>query len=129
MGSSLQKNDIPTVLKVRKRKNGQMELVREKMKSAAEGKSIPFKMREIVVDDEETLYVDIGSELNELENEIIKRFQAKESKDNIRDNTYELLRQQYNSKKSFNVVFARAWKSLSVKGFLKKDNRTTIKGS
>tara|TARA_B100001057_G_scaffold410553_1_gene425718 strand:+ start:547 stop:1593 length:1047 start_codon:yes stop_codon:yes gene_type:complete len=125
MGSSLQKNDIPTVLKVRKRKNGQMELFREKMKSSAEGKSIPFKMREIVVDDEETLYVDIGSELNELENEIIKRFLAKESKDNIRDNTYELLRQQYNSKKSFNVVFARAWKSLSVKGFLKKDNRTT----
>ena len=125
MGSSLQKNDIPTVLKVRKRKGGQMELVREKMKSSAEGKSIPFKMREIVVDDEETLYVDIGSELNDLENEIIKRFRAKESKDNIRDNTYELLRQQYNSKKSFNVVFARAWKSLSAKGFLKKDNRTT----
>lgn len=129
MGSSLQKNDIPTVLKVRKRKGGQMELVREKIKCGAEGTSIPFKMREIVIDEQETLYVDIGSELNELENEIIKRFQAKESKDNIRDNTYELLGQQYNSKKSFNVVFGRAWKTLSIKGFLKKDNRTTTKGS
>lgn len=118
MGSSLQKNDIPTVLKVRKRKGGQMELVREKIKCKAEGKSIPFKMREIVIDNQETLYVDIGSELNELENEIIKQFQEGETKDNIRDNTYELLRQQYNSKKSFNVVFARAWKSLSIKGFL-----------
>ena len=75
MGSSLQKNDIPTVLKVRKRKGGQMELVREKMKSSAEGKTIPFKMREIVIDEQETLYVDIGSDLSVLEDHIIKTFQ------------------------------------------------------
>jgi hypothetical protein len=45
MGSSLQKNDFPTVLKVRKKQNGQMELYREKMKAKAQGTSIPFKMR------------------------------------------------------------------------------------
>ena len=129
MGSSLQKNDIPTVLKVRKRKGGQMELVREKMKSAAEGKTIPFKMREIVIDEQETLYVDIGSDLSVLEDHIIKTFQECKSKDNTRDNTFEVFGQHYNSKNSFNVVFARAWKTLSAKGFLKKDNRTTSKGS
>ena len=129
MGSSLQKNDIPTVLKVRKRKGGQMELVREKMKSAAEGKTIPFKMREIVIDEQETLYVDIGSDLSVLEDHIIKTFQECKSKDNTRDNTFEVFGQHYNSKNSFNVVFARAWKTLSTKGFLKKDNRTTNKGS
>ena len=129
MGSSLQKNDIPTVLKVRKRKGGQMELVREKMKSSAEGKTIPFKMREIVIDEQETLYVDIGSDLSVLEDHIIKTFQECKSKDNTRDNTFEVFGQHYNSKNSFNVVFSRAWKTLSAKGFLKKDNRTTTKGS
>ena len=129
MGSSLQKNDIPTVLKVRKRKGGQMELFREKMKSSAEGKTIPFKMREIVIDEQETLYVDIGSDLSVLEDHIIKTFQECKSKDNTRDNTFEVFGQHYNSKNSFNVVFSRAWKTLSAKGFLKKDNRTTDKGS
>ena len=129
MGSSLQKNDIPTVLKVRKRKGGQMELVREKMKSSAEGKTIPFKMREIVIDEQETLYVDIGSDLSVLEDHIIKTFQECKCKDNTRDNTFEVFGQHYNSKNSFNVVFSRAWKTLSAKGFLKKDNRTTDKGS
>lgn len=119
MGSSIQKNDIPTVLKVRKRKGGQMELVREKMKCKAEGTAIPFKMREIVIDEQETLYVDIGSALNDLENHIVNRFQTGESKETIRDNTYKIFEQHYNSKKSFNVVFGRYWKSLSEKGFLK----------
>ena len=119
MGSSIQKNDIPTVLKIRKRKGGQMELFREKMKCKAEGTAIPFKMREIVIDEQETLYVDIGSALSDLENHIVNRFQTGESKETIRDNTYKIFEQHYNSKKSFNVVFGRSWKSLSEKGFLK----------
>ena len=119
MGSSIQKNDIPTVLKIRKSKGGQMELFREKMKCKDEGTAIPFKMREIVIDEQETLYVDIGSALSDLENHIVNRFQTGESKETIRDNTYKIFEQHYNSKKSFNVVFGRSWKSLSEKGFLK----------
>ena len=118
MGSALQKNDFPTVLKVRKKQNGQMELYREKMKSKAQGTSIPFKMRETVVDKEEMLYVDIGSSVTELESDIIDLHKDGLDKDNIRDNTYKTHGQQYNNKKSFNVVFARKWKSLLKQGFL-----------
>ena len=123
MGSSLQKNDFPTVLKIRKKQNGQMELYREKIKSKAKGTSIPFKMRETVVDDEETLYVDIGSTVTELESDIIDLHKDGLDKDNIRDNTYKTHGQQYNNKKSFNVVFARKWKSLLKKGFLDSEQQ------
>ena len=108
MGSSLQHNDFPTVLKVKKTKSG-TSLVREKMKSKAEGTSIPFKMRSINVDGFETLYVDIGKELSDLENEIISLSKQGLPRDNIRDNTYKTHGQQYNTKKSFNVVFGRRW--------------------
>ena len=118
MGSSLQKNDFPTVLKIRKKQNGQMELYREKMKSKAQGTSIPFKMRETVVDKEEMLYVDIGSSITELESDIIDFHKDGLDKDNIRDNTYKIHGQHYNNKKSFNVVFGRKWNSLLKQGFL-----------
>lgn len=117
MGSSLQHNDFPTVLKVKKTKLG-TSLVREKMKSEAEGTSIPFKMRSINVDGFETLYVDIGKELSDLENEIISLSKQGLPRDNIRDNTYKTHGQQYNTKKSFNVVFGRRWNSLLKQGFL-----------
>lgn len=117
MGSSLQHNDFPTILKVKKTKTG-TSLVREKMKSKAEGTSIPFKMRSINVDGFETLYVDIGKELSDLENEIISLFKQGLSRDNIRDNTYKTHGQQYNTKKSYFVVFGRAWNSLLKQGFL-----------
>ena len=118
MGSSLQKNDFPTVLKVRKKKNGQMELYREKIKCNAEGSSIPFKMRTVTVDEEETLYVDIGSSITQFESDIIDFYKDGLDKDNIRNNTYELHGQHYNNKKSFNVVFGRKWNSLLNQGFI-----------
>ena len=81
MGSSLQKNDFPTVLKLRKKKNDQLELFREKIKCKAEGTSIPFVLREIVVDEQETLYVDVGKRLTEFEDSIITFFESGLEKD------------------------------------------------
>ena len=121
MGSSLQKNDIPTVLKVRKRKGGQMELVREKMKSAAEGKTIPFKMREIVIDEQETLYVDIGEELTDFEVEILDLFDVGFSRLEIFGKLFEKHKTQQPNKESFRVMFGRKWKKLLSKGFVKDE--------
>lgn len=125
MGSSLQHNDFPTVLKVKKTKSG-TSLVREKMKSNAEGTSIPFKMRSINIDGFETLYVDIGKELSSLENEIISLAIQGLPRDNIRDNTYKTHGQKYNTKKSYFVVFGRAWNRLLKQGFIdsgQQDNK------
>ena len=118
MGSSVQKNDFPTVLKIKKKKNGEMELFREKMKSVAEGTSIPFKMREVLWDEEDMIYVDIGSSMDEIQSTILDYYKSGLDKDNIRDNTFKLYEQQYINKNSFNVVFARKWKSLINNGFI-----------
>ena len=117
MGTSILHNDFPTVLKVKKTKSG-TSLVREKMKSNAEGTSIPFKMRSTIVDGCVTSYVDIGKELSDLEYEIISLSKQGQQKDNIRENIYKSHGQHYNTKKSFNVVFGRAWNSLLNQGFL-----------
>ena len=122
MGSSLQHNDFPTVLKVKKTKTT-TSLVREKIKSKAEGTSIPFKMRSVSVDGFETLYVDIGKELSNFENEIIALAKQGQIRENIRDNTYKTHGQQYNNKKSFNVVFGRKWKSLLNQGFIDSEQQ------
>ena len=95
-----------------------MELYREKIKCNAEGSSIPFKMRTVTVDEEETLYVDIGSSITQFESDIIDFYKDGLDKDNIRNNTYELHGQHYNNKKSFNVVFGRKWNSLLNPGFI-----------
>ena len=123
MGSSLQKNDFPTVLKVRKKKNGQMELYREKIKCNAEGTSIPFKMRSTSIDNEETLYVDVGSTLTQFESNIIDYYKEGLSRDNIRDNIFKTHGQHYNNKKSFNVVFGRKWNSLLKQGFIDSEQQ------
>ena len=121
MGTSLLSNDISNVLKIRKNKKG-YELVREKHKSSHKNKSIPFKVRETVVkyqgDLHESIYIDIGKQIDDLESEIIKLSQEGLNKGNIRDNTYKTHGQHYNSKKSFNVVFGRKWNSLLKHGFL-----------
>ena len=88
------------------------------MKSNAEGTSIPFKMRSTIVDGCVTSYVDIGKELSDLEYEIISLSKQGQQKDNIRENIYKSHGQHYNTKKSFNVVFGRAWNSLLNQGFL-----------
>ena len=64
------------------------------------------------------LYVDIMSLITELESDIIDLYKDGLDKDNIRDNTCKINGQHYNNKKSFNVVFARKWKSLLNQGFL-----------
>lgn len=64
------------------------------------------------------LYVDIMSLITELESDIIDLYKDGFDKDNIRDNTCKINGQHYNNKKSFNVVFARKWKSLLNQGFL-----------
>ena len=64
------------------------------------------------------LYVDIMFLITELESDIIDLYKDGLDKDNIRDNTCKINGQHYNNKKSFNVVFARKWKSLLNQGFL-----------
>ena len=118
MGSSLQKNDFPTVLKLRKKKNNQLELYREKIKCKAEGTSIPFVLREIIVEDQETLYVDVGKRLTEFEDKIITFFESGLEKDEIRDNIYKLGIGNTATRKSFNAVFLRHWKNLVGMGYI-----------
>lgn len=122
MGSATQGNDVTTILKIKKKKKYIGEIVREKFKGSSEGTSIPFKIREIVIDGIETLYADIGSELGEWERVILNFYDEGLDADNIKDNTYELLGQQYKSKKSFNVVYGRKLRSLKKQGFIKDDN-------
>jgi len=121
MGTSILSNDVSTVLKIKKNKDG-YDLVREKHKSPYAGKSIPFKIRECVVEHQdekyESIYVDVGKVLNVLESEIVRLFKQGQQKDNIRDNIYKTHGQHYNNKKSFNVVFGRKWNSLLNQGFL-----------
>ena len=121
MGSSIQKNDVPTVLKIRKTKGNQFELYREKIKSKASGKSIPFKMREISIDGQETLYVDIGTNLNSFENAVLKHYELGHTKDEIRDIVCELKLDNTTTRNSFNVVFNRCWKKLINSGFIKEN--------
>ena len=117
MGSSIQKNDVPTVLKIKKKKANQMELYREKIKSKLEGSSIPFKMRETAIDDQETLYVDIGSSLNEFENQIVSSTKLGNSKEETKEILYKLRIANTTTRKSFNTVFNRSWKKLADMGF------------
>ncbi len=124
IGSATQGNDVTTVLKIKKKKKYIGEIIREKFKGSAEGKSIPFKIRETVIDGIETLYADIGSELGEWERVILNFYDEGLDADNIKDNTYQVLGQQYKSKKSFNVVYGRKLKALINKGFIKDDNNT-----
>ena len=118
MGSSLQKNDFPTVLNIRKFKK-QYQLYREKIKDASEGTGIPFKTRSISVDGYETLYVDIGEELTDFEVEILDLFDVGFSRLEIFGKLYEKHKTQQPNKESFRVMFGRKWKKLLSKGFVK----------
>lgn len=122
MGSATQGNDVTTVLRIKKKKKYIGEIVREKFKGSSEGTTIPFKCRETVIDGIETIYADIGSELGEWERVILNFYDEGLNADNIKDNTYEILGQQYKSKKSFNVVYGRKLRSLIKQGFIKDDN-------
>jgi archaellum biogenesis ATPase FlaH len=118
MGSSIQNNDFPTVLKIRKKKNDQLELYREKFKGRAKKTGIPFKIRDTLVDSAETVYVDMGKSLGEFENQIVTFFESGLSKKEIKDNIYELGIHNTSTRNSFSVVYNRHWKNLISMGFI-----------
>lgn len=118
MGSSIQHNDFPTVLKVKKGRDDQMYLFREKMKSKAEGTSIPFLMRRTVAHEQDTLYVEIGKNLTPLEDEIIRLNKQGLTKKQIKSNTENTFGKKYNNSNSYGVVLNRAWNKLLNQGFI-----------
>ena len=118
MGSSIQHNDFPTVLKIKKGRDDQMYLYREKMKSEAEGTSIPFVMRRTVAHEQDTLYVDIGKTLTPLEDEIIRLNKKGFCKKKIKSNTQNTFGKKYNNSNSYGVVLNRAWNKLLNQGFI-----------
>ena len=127
MGSSILKNDFPTILKIRKKKNGQMDIYRECMKSKAKGTSIPFKMRDIMVGKTEMIYPEIGLSVDAFSDAIISQFEDGLSKEEIKGNIKEMGLGNTTTDKSFNVVFNRRWKKLIDTGFLnneKQGNKT-----
>ena len=123
MGSQILANDLPTVLKIRKKKDG-YELVREKHRSKYKGKSIPFKHREVLTEykgkNHETVYVDIGKGLDALDSKIVSLFDTGLPKKEIIDNTHLLYIDNTPTRKSFDVVFNRRWKRLIDTGFIQE---------
>ena len=131
MGSSLLGNDISTVFRIRKKKDG-FDLFREKSKSGYKGKSIPFKFRtaDVVHNNElhESVYVDIGAGLDELNAEIVSQYNNGSTKKEIKETTYLLGLGNTTTDKSFGVVFNRRWKTLIDTGFISEKetgNKTT----
>ena len=127
MGSSILKNDFSTILKIRKKKNGQMDIYRECIKSKAKGTSIPFKMRDIMVGKTEMIYPEIGLSVDEYSDAIISQFEDGLSKEEIKGNIKEMGLGNTTTDKSFNSVFNRRWKKLIDTGFLnneKQGNKT-----
>ena len=126
MGSSILSNDISTVLRVRKKKDG-FDLVREKHKSPYEGKSIPFKGRTVLVRYMDVMidsvYVDIGSTLDEFNAEIVSQFRDGLTKEKIKGNIKMLGLGNTTTDKSFATVFNRRWKKLTDTGFLDNEKQ------
>ena len=130
MGTSILANDISTVLKINKTKDG-FNLIREKHKSSYEGKSIPFKARSVVYPYEnesyEAVYVDIGSGLDEINAEIVNEYQKGFSKEETKEIIAKLFYGNWKSDKSFQVSFNKRWNNLIDKGFIdigKQGNQT-----
>jgi len=126
MGTSILSNDISTVLKIKKKKDG-FELVREKSKSPLSGKSIPFKSRSVVINhnDElhESIYVDIGTGLSEFDSLIVSQFRDGLSKQEIKGNIRLLGLGNTTTDKSFATVFNRRWKNLADEGFMDEEKQ------
>ena len=124
MGSSILNNDLSTVLKIKTKKDG-FDLIRERHKSPFKGKAIPFKGRSVVINHNEqnhdSIYVDIGSGLDELSAEIVSLFNEGLSKKKIKGNTLLLGLGNTTTDKSFAVVFNRRWKTLIDSGFINEE--------
>lgn len=123
MGSSILKNDFSTILKIRKKKNGQMDIYRECMKSKAKGTSIPFKMRDIMVGKTEMIYPEIGLSVDAFSDAIISQFEDGLSKEEIKGNIKEMGLGNTTTDKSFNTVFNRRWKNLVDTGFINNEKQ------
>ena len=123
MGSSILKNDFPTILKIRKKRNGQMDIYRECIKSKAKGTSIPFKMRDIMVGKTEMIYPEIGLSVDAFSDAIISQFEGGLSKEEIKGNIQEMGLGNTTTDKSFNTVFNRRWKNLVDTGFINNEKQ------
>ena len=127
MGSSLQHNDFPTVLKVKKTKSG-LSLYREKIKCDAEGSSIPFTMRSTTVDNQKTLYADIGKEFLGFQAEILRLYTNGFDKKEIKSETHKIYGGNYETHRVFTVSFNRYWRNLIKQGFIKEVKHETKGG-
>ena len=76
-------------------------------------------MRSVVVDDQETLYVDIGKGFVGLEAEILRLYESGYDKEQIKQETLKIHGGKYANHKSFNVSYNRFWKNLIKQGFIK----------
>ena len=124
MGTSILSNDISTVFRIKKKKDG-FDLIREKHKSAFSGKAIPFKSRNVLVQHDgvshDSIYVDIGTGLDELSAEIVSQFNEGLTKKEIKRNTLSLGLGNTTTVASFGVVFNRRWKTLIDTGFINEE--------
>ena len=92
---------------------------------------IPFKGRGVLVKYSDVMidsvYVDIGSTLDEFNAEIVSQFRDGLTKEKIKGNIKMLGLGNTTTDKSFNTVFNRRWKKLIDTGFLndeKQGNKT-----
>ena len=129
MGSSLHHNDFPTILSIRKHKKKYWKLYREKLKSNAEGKVIPFKVRETVFEGQETIYADIGEALNSFEAEIVHHHSVGLERLEIFNKMYADREIQQPNKESFRVMFGRKYKNLVAQGHIADTQQPNKKGS
>lgn len=127
MGTSIQHNDFQTILKVKKTKSG-LCLYREKIQCSAEGSSIPFKMRSILVDNEETLYAEIGKEFSGFQAEILRLYTNGFDKEEIKSETHKIYGGNYETHRVFTVSFNRYWRNLIKQGFIKEVKHETKGG-
>jgi len=127
MGSAILKNDFPTVLKIKKGKNNQMLLYREKMKCDAEGTSIPFSATPVIVEGVATKVIDIGKQVNDIEADILSCYENNLDKKGIKENLWKTYEGNYTTRKSFDVSFNRYWKNLIKQGFIADRKHGNIK--
>jgi len=118
MGSSIQLNDVPTVLEIKKNR-GQMSLYVRKSKSSAKGTHIPFKEREAVWEGNETLYIDFGKEVTRMEELILNTVtQEPQTRKSVANIVFQSIKNDFKDRNSFGNSFRRYCKSLIKAGFL-----------
>tara|TARA_B100001057_G_scaffold474931_1_gene541126 strand:+ start:58 stop:309 length:252 start_codon:yes stop_codon:yes gene_type:complete len=77
-------------------------------------------MRSILVDNQKTLYADIGKEFYGFEAEILRLYESGYEKEGIKQETLKIHGGNYATHKSFNVSFNRYWKNLVKQGFIEE---------